>query len=53
MNSPVSLNTVGFAVIVIGILLLIWSLYRKAVSVLGVVLLIVGFVIQIIAAFLE
>jgi hypothetical protein len=43
----------GYGVILVGILFLIWSLLRKGVSVLGVGLMIAGFLLLILAAFLE
>jgi hypothetical protein len=48
-----SINSLGFAVVVTGIILLIWSLYRGQVSAVGLGLLIAGFLLQIIAAFIE
>ena len=53
MSSGDSINLLGFAVLVLGILLLIWSLYHKAVSPLGLALLIFGFVLQLAAAFVD
>jgi hypothetical protein len=53
MAWPVGINLFGFAILVIGILLLIWSPARGSVSVFGVALLIAGFVIQIVSSFLD
>jgi hypothetical protein len=43
----------GFGVLVIGILLLIWSLSRGNVSAFGLALLTAGFLLQLLAAFIE
>jgi hypothetical protein len=48
-----SINLLGLVVLIVGILLLIWSLYHKNVSTLGLALLIAGFVLQILAAFVD
>ena len=53
MSASVITNLLGFGIIVIVISLLTWSLYHKAVSPLGLALLIFGFVLQIAAAFLN
>jgi hypothetical protein len=41
------------SVIFVGILLLIWSLLKQGVSVLGLGLLMVGFLLLVIASFLQ
>jgi hypothetical protein len=46
------INLLGFGVLVIGILLLIWSLSRAQVSAVGLALLIAGFLLQLLAAFM-
>ena len=48
-----SVNLLGFGVLIAGILLLIWTLYRAQVSAVGVALLISGFLLQIAAAFIK
>ena len=53
MTWSVGINLFGFGVLVIGILLLIWSLAHKGVSAVGLALLITGFLLQILAAFIE
>jgi hypothetical protein len=47
------INLGGFGVLVIGILLLIWSLSRGNVSAFGLALLTAGFLLQLLAAFIE
>jgi len=53
MTWSVGINLFGLGVLVIGILLLIWSLARKEVSAVGLALLITGVLLQILAAFIE
>jgi hypothetical protein len=46
-------NLFGFGVLITGILLLIWSLSRGNVSTVGLALLIAGFLVQLVAAFID
>ena len=46
-------NMFGFGVLVLGILLLIWSLSEGNVSPVGLALLIAGFLVQLVAAFID
>jgi hypothetical protein len=43
----------GLIFLLTGILLLIWSLFRKYVSSLGLALVILGFLLELLAAFME
>jgi hypothetical protein len=52
MTWPAILNMGGYGIGLLGILLLIWSLLKQGVSVLGLGLLMVGFLLLVIAAFL-
>lgn len=53
MTWPILINLIGLTVLVSGMLLLIWSLARAGVSALGLGLLIAGFLIQLVGAFME
>ena len=54
MTWSMRINLLGLSVMVSGMLLLIWSLaHRKEVTAVGVGLLIAGFLIQLLAAFIE
>jgi hypothetical protein len=46
------INLIGLGLVVLGMLCLIWGLYRKEVSPLGLALLISGFLLQLAAAFI-
>jgi hypothetical protein len=52
MAWPDSLHLVGYSVGLIGIALLIWSLLKQGVSLLGLVLLMAGFLMLVIAGFM-
>ena len=45
-------NLAGYGAMFVGIILLIWSLARKEVSVLGLGILIDGFIVQLLAEFI-
>jgi hypothetical protein len=47
------INLFGLIFLLTGILLLIWSLFRKYVSTLGLALVILGFFLELLAAFME
>jgi hypothetical protein len=55
MAWSVGINLLGFGIVVIGALLLIWSLLarRGEITAVGVGFLISGFLLQILAAFIE
>jgi hypothetical protein len=48
MTWPALLNVVGYSIGLLGILLLIWSLLKQGVSLLGVALLAAGFLLVVI-----
>jgi hypothetical protein len=52
MTWPDSLHLVGYSAGLIGIALLIWSLLKQGVSLLGLVLLMTGFLLLVIAGFM-
>jgi hypothetical protein len=51
MTWSLFVNLTGYGAMFVGIILLIWSLARKEVSVLGLGLLIAGFIVHLFAAF--
>jgi hypothetical protein len=53
MTWSVWINLFGLIFLVTGILLLIWSLFRKYVSTLGLALATLGFLLELLAAFME
>ncbi|HET9918050.1 MAG TPA: hypothetical protein VFQ89_13140 [Candidatus Binatia bacterium] len=52
MPWPIFLHWVGYSLGLLGIVLLIWSLLKQGVSLLGLVLLTVGFLSLVIADFI-
>ena len=52
MTWSLFVNLAGYGAMFVGIILLIWSLARKEVSVLGMGLLIAGFIVHLLAAFI-
>jgi hypothetical protein len=52
MTWPDSLHLAGYSVGLTGIALLIWSLLKQGVSLLGLILLMVGFLLLVIAGFM-
>ena len=50
---PDLLHLVGYSVGVLGIVLLIWSLLKQGVSMIGLMLLIAGFLVLVISGFME
>jgi hypothetical protein len=52
MPWPIVLHWVGYSLGLLGIVLLIWSLLKQGVSLLGLVLLTVGFLSLVIADFI-
>jgi hypothetical protein len=53
MTWPALLNMAGYSIGLLGILLLIWSLLKQGVSLLGLGLLAAGFLLLLIAGFLQ
>jgi hypothetical protein len=53
MTWPALLNVVGYSIGLLGILLLIWSLLKQGVSLLGVALLAAGFLLVVIVGFMR
>jgi len=51
MTWSLFVNLTGYGAMFVGIILLVWSLARKEVSVLGLGLLIAGFIVHLLAAF--
>ena len=53
MTWPALLNLVGYSIGFLGVLLLIWSLLKQGVSLVGLALLAAGFLLQVTVGFME
>ena len=53
MTWPTLLNVVGYTLGLVGTILVIWSLLRQGVSLLGIALLTAGYLLLMIAGFIQ